>query len=80
MIKGSQLYGVYNKSLLVNKYLLQRRLDSIPSAVIQSNKLHLICYDHLLSHYYCTHDTISMSNQLFKLILSEIDLFRIFSL
>ncbi|CAF0840833.1 unnamed protein product [Adineta steineri] len=92
MIKEPQLYGVSNESLLVDKYLLQRRLDLIHSAAIQLDKSHLIRYDRktgnfqltehgrIASHYYCTHETIAMYNQLLKPTLSEIDLFRIFSL
>jgi pre-mRNA-splicing helicase BRR2 len=92
MIKEPQLYGVSNESLLVDKYLLQRRLDLIHSAAIQLDKCHLIRYDRktgnfqvtehgrIASHYYCTHETIAMYNQLLKPTLSEIDLFRIFSL
>ena len=92
MIKEPQLYGVSNESLHVDKYLLQRRLDLIHSAAIQLDKAHLIRYDRktgnfqateygrIASHYYCTHDTIAMYNQLLKPTLSEIDLFRIFSL
>lgn len=34
----------------------------------------------IASHYYCTHDTMSMYNQLLKPTLSEIELFRVFSL
>ena len=45
MIKEPQLYGVSNESLLVDKYLLQRRLDLIHSAAIQLDKCHLIRYD-----------------------------------
>jgi pre-mRNA-splicing helicase BRR2 len=92
MIKEPQLYGVSNESLLVDKYLYQRRLDLIHSAAIQLDKCHLIRYDRktgnfqvtehgrIASHYYCTHETIAMYNQLLKPTLSEIDLFRIFSL
>ena len=92
MIKEPQLYGVSNESLLVDKYLLQRRLDLIHSAAIQLDKSHLIRYDRksgnfqatehgrIASHFYCTHETIAMYNQLLKPTLSEIDLFRIFSL
>ncbi|CAF3930211.1 unnamed protein product [Rotaria magnacalcarata] len=92
MIKEPQLYGVSNESLLVDKYLFQRRLDLIHSAAIQLDKCHLIRYDRktgnfqgtehgrIASHYYCTHETIAMYNQLLKPTLSEIDLFRIFSL
>ncbi|UJR08870.1 hypothetical protein I4U23_013125 [Adineta vaga] len=92
MIKEPQLYGVSNESLVVDKYLLQRRLDLIHSAAIQLDKAHLIRYDRktgnfqatehgrIASHYYCTHETIAMYNQLLKPTLSEIDLFRIFSL
>jgi len=92
MIKEPQLYGVSNESLLIDKDLLQRRLDLIHSAAITLDKSHLIRYDRktgnfqvtehgrIASHYYCTHETISMYNQLLKPTLSEIDLFRIFSL
>ena len=73
--KKPQLYGVSNESLLVDKYLLQRRLDLIHSAAIQLDKCHLMRYDRktgnfqvtehgrIASHYYCTHETIAMYNQ-----------------
>nr|NVI75524.1 lethal (3) 72Ab [Cucujiformia] len=34
----------------------------------------------IASHYYCTHDTMQTYNQLLKPMLSEIELFRVFSL
>ena len=34
----------------------------------------------IASHYYITHDTMAMYNQLLKPTLSEIELFRVFSL
>lgn len=34
----------------------------------------------IASHYYCTHDTMTTYNQLLKPTLSEIELFRVFSL
>jgi pre-mRNA-splicing helicase BRR2 len=34
----------------------------------------------IASHYYCTHDTMATYNQLLKPTLSEIELFRVFSL
>ena len=94
MIKEAQLDGVPNESLLIDEDLLQRRLDRIHSAAVTSDKSQLIRYDRktgnfrvtehgrIASHYSCTHEneTIGMSKQLLKPTLSEIDLFRIFSL
>ncbi|CAF1146942.1 unnamed protein product [Didymodactylos carnosus] len=92
MIKEPQLYGVSNDQLLVDKFLLQRRIDLIHTAAIQLDKSHLIRYDRktgnfqltengrIASHYYCTHETMAMYNQLLKPTLSEIELFRVFSL
>ena len=34
----------------------------------------------IASHYYCTSDTIATYNQLLKPTLSEIELFRVFTL
>lgn len=34
----------------------------------------------IASHYYCTHETMQTYNQLLKPTLSEIELFRVFSL
>ena len=34
----------------------------------------------IASHYYCTHQTMATYNQLLKPTLSEIELFRVFSL
>jgi len=91
MRKQPQLYGVSNESLVIDYTLLQRRLDLIHSAAIQLDKNHLIHYDRktgqfqmtdlgrIASHYYCSHETISMYNKLLKPTLNEIELFRIFS-
>ena len=92
MIKEPQLYGVSNKSFLVDKYLLQQRLDLIHSAATQLDKYHLIDYNRKTVHfestehgrvssdYYCRYETIDVYNQLLKATLNQIDLFRIFSL
>jgi len=45
------------------------------SLVSQATELGRIC-----SHYYCTYDTMATFNQLLKPTLSEIELFRVFSL
>ncbi|CAF0874013.1 unnamed protein product, partial [Didymodactylos carnosus] len=91
MIKEPHLYGVSNEQLLLDKYLLQYRIDLIHSAAIQLDKCHLIYYDRktgnfqstengrIASHYYCTYETMTMYNRLLKPTLSEIELLRVFS-
>ncbi|CAF1379783.1 unnamed protein product [Adineta ricciae] len=92
MIKQPELYGILNTSSLIDKNLLQQRLDLIHSAAIELDKSHLIHYNRqnghfqmteyarIASYYYCSHKTIAIFNQLLKPTVNEIDLFRILSL
>lgn len=64
----------------------------IHTAAVQLDRSGLIKYDRktghfqvtelgrISSHYYCTHETMAVYNQLLKPTLSEIELFRVFSL
>lgn len=72
--------------------LEQFRADLIHTGALQLDRSGLIKYDRktghfhvtelgrISSHYYCTHDTMATYNQLLKPTLSEIELFRVFSL
>lgn len=68
------------------------RSDLIHTAAMLLDKHNMIRYDkktgnfqvtelgRIASHYYITHDSVATYNQLLKPTLSEIELFRVFSL
>uniref|UniRef100_A0A452IF54 Activating signal cointegrator 1 complex subunit 3 n=1 Tax=Gopherus agassizii TaxID=38772 RepID=A0A452IF54_9SAUR len=70
----------------------QRRLDLVHTAALMLDKNNLVKYDkktgnfqvtelgRIASHYYITNETVQTYNQLLKPTLSEIELFRVFSL
>lgn len=70
----------------------QRRKDLVHTACCLLEKSQLIKYDRrtgnmqatelgrIASYYYCGHDTMNTYNQLLKKTLSDIELFRVFSL
>ena len=80
------------ENVKVDPKLEQRSIDLIHTAAYQLDKNNLIRYDRksgvlqstelgrIASHYYCTHETMSIYNVLMKPTLSEIELFRVFSL
>ena len=92
MLRNPTLYGVsydaYNEDPLLEKH----RTDLIFTAANIIDKSNLIKFDRrtgqlqvtelgrIASHYYCTHETMMTYNQLLKPTLSEIELFRVFSL
>ncbi|XP_067928050.1 U5 small nuclear ribonucleoprotein 200 kDa helicase-like [Watersipora subatra] len=92
MLRNPTLYGVTHDEIEEDKWLEQRRKDLIHTSATQLDKHNLIKYDRrsgnfqvtelgrIASHYYCTSDTIAMYNQLLKPTLSEIELFRVFTL
>jgi pre-mRNA-splicing helicase BRR2 len=75
-----------------DKALLQRRIDLAHSAALLLDKHNLIRYDRrggvfqttalgrVASHYYVTHATIASFNAFLKPTISDLDLFRLFSL
>lgn len=92
MLRSPSLYGVSHDQLKDDPLLQQRRKDIIHTAAIALDKNNLIKYDkktgqflstelgRIASHYYLTNETVSTYNQLLKPTLSEIELFRVFSL
>lgn len=93
MLRSPSLYGISPEQVKQEDPLLERhRADLIHTAAQQLERSGLLKYDkktgafqvtelgRIASHYYCTHQTMSTYNQLLKPTLSEIELFRVFSL
>ncbi|XP_054766386.2 U5 small nuclear ribonucleoprotein 200 kDa helicase-like [Lytechinus pictus] len=92
MMRNPTLYGIPGDSKDTDPDLDQFRIDLIHAAAIALDKNNLLKYDRksgnlqvtelgrIASHYYCTNDSMSTYNSLLKPTLSEIDLFRVFSL
>ncbi|XP_045467898.1 putative U5 small nuclear ribonucleoprotein 200 kDa helicase [Harmonia axyridis] len=92
MLRQPTLYGISHDHLKQDQLLEQHRADLIHTAATQLDKCGLAKYDRktgqfqateigrIASHYYCTHETMQTYNQLLKPMLSEIELFRVFSL
>ncbi|KAK6638558.1 DEIH-box ATPase [Polyplax serrata] len=92
MLKSPTLYGISHDRLKEDPLLEYFRADLIHTAALQLDRSGLIKYDRktghfqvtelgrICSHYYCTHETMAVYNQLLKPTLSEIELFRVFSL
>ncbi len=92
MMKNPSLYGVDPSAVRDDPKLEQRRASLIHSAAILLEKSSLLKYDRktgqmqstelgrIAAHYYCTHETMLTFMQLLKPSLTEIELFRIFSL
>jgi len=92
MLRNPTLYGISHDDFENDKLLEQRRMDLIHSASALLDKNQLIKYDkksgllqstelgRIASHYYCTQESMATYNKLLKPTLSEIELFRVFSL
>lgn len=92
MLKQPTLYGISFDQLKQDPRLEQHRADLIHTAALHLDRSGLVKYDRkmgqfqitelgrIASHYYCTHETMQTYNQLLKPMLSEIELFRVFSL
>lgn len=92
MLRSPALYGISKDKIDEDPLLELHRADIIHTAALQLEKSGLCRYDRksgqfqvtelgrIASHYYCTHDTIATYNKLLKLTLSEIELFRVFSM
>ncbi|CAG9864245.1 unnamed protein product [Phyllotreta striolata] len=92
MLRQPTLYGISHDALKHDQLLEQHRADLIHTAAMLLDKSGLIKYERktgqfqvteigrIASHYYCTHETMQTYNQLLKPMLSEIELFRVFSL
>uniref|UniRef100_A0AAQ4RIN1 U5 small nuclear ribonucleoprotein 200 kDa helicase n=1 Tax=Gasterosteus aculeatus aculeatus TaxID=481459 RepID=A0AAQ4RIN1_GASAC len=92
MLRNPTLYGVSHDDRSADPLLERRRMDLIHTAANVLDKNTLVKYDkrtgsfqvtdlgRIASHFYITHDSIQTYNQLLKPTLSEIELFRVFSL
>ncbi|KAG8221998.1 hypothetical protein J437_LFUL003378 [Ladona fulva] len=92
MLRSPNLYGISHDRAKEDPLLEQYRADIIHTAALHLDRSGLLKYDRktghfqvtelgrIASHYYCTHETMSTYNQLLKPTLSEIELFRVFSL
>ena len=92
MQRNPELYGVGDDWEETDPDLAQRRTDLVHAAAVILDKHHLIRYDRrsgifqttelgrIASHYYITYQSMSTYNQLLKPTISEIELFRVFSL
>jgi pre-mRNA-splicing helicase BRR2 len=92
MLRNPTLYGISHDAIKEDPLLETHRLNLIYTAASILDKSNLVKFDRksgqlqvtelgrIASHYYCTHETMSTYNQLLKPTLSEIELFRVFSL
>uniref|UniRef100_A0A8D9A7K7 U5 small nuclear ribonucleoprotein 200 kDa helicase n=2 Tax=Cacopsylla melanoneura TaxID=428564 RepID=A0A8D9A7K7_9HEMI len=92
MLRAPTLYGISHDTMKEDPLLEQHRADLVHTAALHLERSGLIKYDRksghmqvtelgrIASHYYCTHETMATYNQLLKPTLSEIELFRVFSL
>merc|ERR1719189_2084674 len=92
MMRQPALYGVKMTAVKDDPKLATHRANLIHSAAVILEKSGLLKYDRksgnfhptetarIASHFYCTHQSMSTYNQLLKPTLSEIELFRVFSL
>ncbi|OQR87098.1 pre-mRNA-splicing helicase BRR2 [Achlya hypogyna] len=92
MLRAPALYGVPAEEAAADPALLQRRIDLCHAAATVLAKHNLIKYERrtghfqvtalgkVASHYYVAHDSISTYNEYLKPTMSDIELFRLFSL
>lgn len=92
MHRQPTLYGVTYDKHKEDPLLESYRADLIHTAAVQLDRSGLVKYDRksghfqvtelgrIASHYYCTNETMQTYNQLLKPTLTEIELFRVFSL
>ena len=92
MLRNPALYGIPVEARETDPKLEQWRANLVHTAAVQLEKSQLIKYDRktgnfqttelgrISAHYYCAHESMLTYNQLLKPTLSEIELFRVFSL
>ncbi|XP_067656314.1 U5 small nuclear ribonucleoprotein 200 kDa helicase-like isoform X1 [Haliotis asinina] len=92
MLRNPPLYGISHDIVKEDPLLQQRRKDLIHTAATLLDRHNIVKYEkktgnfqvtelgRIASQYYLTHETIATYNQLLKPTLSEIELFRVFSL
>lgn len=92
LLRAPNLYAIGHDRLKEDPFLEHYRADLIHTAALHLERSGLVKYDRktgnfhvtelgrIASHYYCTHQTMHTYNQLLKPTISEIELFRVFSL
>lgn len=92
MLRSPSLYGISNEEIENDPYLEQRRADLIHSALTVLHKEGLVQYERVsgsfrvtdigrvASYYYLEHTSMATYNEYLKPIMSDIELFRLFSL
>ena len=92
MLRSPATYGVTPEEIEDEPTLLQRRINLVHTAATILNKHDLIKYDRksgnfqgtilgrVASHFYVSHETINTFNENLKPSMSEIEIFRLFSL
>ncbi|KAI1287391.1 U5 small nuclear ribonucleoprotein helicase [Halotydeus destructor] len=92
MLRNPTLYGISHDMAREDPLMDTRRTDLIFTAASELDKSNLIKFERrsgtiqgtelgrIASHFYCTHKTMDTYNKLLKPTLSEIELFRVFSL
>ncbi|KAI9444012.1 Sec63-domain-containing protein [Lactarius indigo] len=92
MLKSPALYGVSADYQDDDPGLIQKRADIIHSAAAILEKCNLIKYERasgrfqstelgrIASHYYVTHNSMSVYNQHLRPTMSQLELFRVFAL
>ena len=92
MLRNPSLYSISQDVLKEDPLLEKHRLNLVFTAAQILDKSGLVRFDRrggniqvtelgrIASYYYCTHQTMLTFNQLLKPTLSEIELFRVFSL
>ena len=92
MLRRPKLYGITAEQAHSDPYLEQRRVDLVHTAATVLDKAGLIKYDRRIgslhstelgrvaSHYYLSHSSIATYNEHLKPTMTDIELFRLFSL
>jgi pre-mRNA-splicing helicase BRR2 len=92
MLRSPALYGVSPAAARDDPLLSQRRADLIHTAAALLDKTNLVKYDRksgafqvtdlgrVSSHYYIAHGSMATYNEFLKPQMSDIELFRVFSL
>jgi pre-mRNA-splicing helicase BRR2 len=92
MLRNPSLYGISPDEAEADPLLKQRRLDLVHTAAVLLDKANLIKYDRktgqfvvtdlgiVASHYYVTYSSMQVYNEHLKASMSEIEIFRLFSL
>lgn len=92
MLKNPSVYGISAEEIERDPKLLQRRLDLAHTAASILDKHNLLKYDRkaatfqvttlgrVASYYYVSHESINVFNEYLKPSMTEIEIFRLFSL